>query len=83
LAITILTVYPGRIFKEVWERCRAHEGYQRLKEQFLVEQKEWERDHKDLVKTEPKIKVEDEQADVSHVPKKPRTRKQIKKEEFD
>ncbi|KAK8137883.1 hypothetical protein PG984_001263 [Apiospora sp. TS-2023a] len=31
------------VFREVWERCRAHEGYQRRKVEFLAEQKEWEK----------------------------------------
>jgi hypothetical protein len=31
----------SRIFREVWERCREHEGYRVLREKFLVEQKEW------------------------------------------
>jgi Skp family chaperone for outer membrane proteins len=80
--MVMLTVDAGRIFKEVWERCKAHEGYQRLKKQFLVEQKEWERNQKDLIKTEPETK-EDEHLDRSHVPKKRRTRTEIKKEAFD
>ncbi|KAI8955344.1 hypothetical protein F4801DRAFT_586865 [Xylaria longipes] len=29
------------VFREVWERCRAHEGYRRRKEDFLREQGEW------------------------------------------
>lgn len=31
----------SRIFKEVWERCRSHEGYLELKQEFLREQKVW------------------------------------------
>jgi hypothetical protein len=31
----------SRIFKEVWERCKEHEGYARLKAEFLAEQKDW------------------------------------------
>ncbi|TPX14104.1 uncharacterized protein E0L32_000498 [Thyridium curvatum] len=31
----------SRTFRAVWERCRAHEGYQKRKEEFLKEQKEW------------------------------------------
>ena len=31
----------SKIFREVWERCKAHEGYAVKKEQFLKEQKEW------------------------------------------
>jgi len=42
----------SRIFKEVWERCKEHEGYARLKAEFLAEQKDWDRDH---------IKVEEDE----------------------
>ncbi|OWP02161.1 hypothetical protein B2J93_3593 [Marssonina coronariae] len=31
----------SQIFREVWERCKDHEGYQRLKKDFLQEQKKW------------------------------------------
>lgn len=31
----------SRIFREVWERCKSHEGYLELKKEFLKEQKEW------------------------------------------
>ncbi|CAJ2505509.1 Uu.00g129030.m01.CDS01 [Anthostomella pinea] len=31
----------SQIFREVWERCKAHEGYQRGKEEFLKQQAEW------------------------------------------
>ncbi|KAI0808502.1 hypothetical protein GGR55DRAFT_651658 [Xylaria sp. FL0064] len=30
----------SRVFREVWMRCKAHEGYKRKKEQFLKEQSE-------------------------------------------
>ncbi|KAI0128004.1 hypothetical protein BJ170DRAFT_581095 [Xylariales sp. AK1849] len=33
----------SQVFKEVWERCRAHEGFKRRKEEFLKEQREWEK----------------------------------------
>lgn len=33
----------SRVFREVWQRCRAHEGYQRRKKEFLSEKREWER----------------------------------------
>jgi hypothetical protein len=32
----------SNIFREVWEKCREHEGYQRKKAEFLKEQKEWD-----------------------------------------
>lgn len=31
----------SRIFREYWERCKRCEGYQRRKEEFLKEQREW------------------------------------------
>lgn len=33
----------SKIFREYWERCRAHEGYQKKKQEFLKEQKDWGR----------------------------------------
>ena len=34
----------SRIFREVWDLCKSHEGYLRRKEQFIIEQKEWDKD---------------------------------------
>lgn len=31
------------IFREVWERCKAHEGYVRKRQRFLEDQKIWAR----------------------------------------
>ncbi|KAL9601059.1 MAG: hypothetical protein Q9219_002768 [cf. Caloplaca sp. 3 TL-2023] len=31
----------SRVFREVWEQCKAHEGYKVKKEAFLKEKKEW------------------------------------------
>lgn len=36
----------SEVFKKGWEACRADEGYQRLKAEFLKELKEWDRAHK-------------------------------------
>ena len=36
----------SEIFKEVWQQCRAHAGYNEKKELFMKEQKEWDRDLK-------------------------------------
>lgn len=36
----------SRVFREMWERCKAHQGYRIKKEAFLKEQKEWERERK-------------------------------------
>lgn len=61
----------SRIFKAVWERCRKDDEYQRLKEEFQKEQKEWDKAHKGqevkkqdpssnvkMEHSEPKIKAE-------------------------
>lgn len=32
----------SRIFRQYWERCKAHKGYEQRKQEFLVEQKAWE-----------------------------------------
>ena len=34
------------IFREMWEKAKVHEGYQRRKVEFLKEQKEWDRTRK-------------------------------------
>lgn len=34
------------VFKEVWERCKCHETYLRLKEEFQKEQKTWDKERK-------------------------------------
>lgn len=31
------------IFREYWERCKRHEGYQKRKEEFVKEQREWDK----------------------------------------
>lgn len=31
------------VFRKYWERCKAHEGYRRSKEEFLREQKAWDK----------------------------------------
>ena len=36
----------SRIFREVWERCKADETYLRLKAEFRDEQKEWKKTNK-------------------------------------
>ncbi|KAK4993390.1 hypothetical protein LTR66_006025 [Elasticomyces elasticus] len=36
----------SEVFKEVWGWCRGHEGYARLKAEFVKEQKEWDRERK-------------------------------------
>jgi hypothetical protein len=44
----------SRIFKEVWEKCRNHEGYLEMKKEFLREQKEW-------LRAEASVKHEDQE----------------------
>ncbi|KAK4979490.1 hypothetical protein LTR28_004340 [Elasticomyces elasticus] len=36
----------SEVFAEVWRRCRGHEGYARLKAEFVKEQKEWDKEKK-------------------------------------
>lgn len=36
----------SEIFRKVWDRCKKHEGYLQKKEEFLKEQKEWEKHSK-------------------------------------
>lgn len=36
----------SKIFREYWERCKSHEGYQALKEEFVHEQKKWDDAHR-------------------------------------
>jgi hypothetical protein len=40
----------SRIFRDVWERCKSHEGYQKLKKEFQREQNEWLKMEKDFIK---------------------------------
>ncbi|KAI9694150.1 MAG: hypothetical protein M1822_003421 [Bathelium mastoideum] len=50
--------HPGRkekeesskIFREVLEKCKKHEAYQRHKEEFLREQKQWDKEHTESAK---------------------------------
>jgi hypothetical protein len=36
----------SNIFREFWSRCREHQGYLDKKEQFLAEQKAWDKEQK-------------------------------------
>ncbi|KAI9798033.1 MAG: hypothetical protein M1835_005036 [Candelina submexicana] len=36
----------SNVFRETWNRCRSHEGYLRLKNEFQYEQKEWDKEKK-------------------------------------
>ena len=38
----------SRIFREIWEQCRQHEGYQKRKLEFQREQKEWDQERKQI-----------------------------------
>ncbi|KAF9694688.1 hypothetical protein EKO04_007603 [Ascochyta lentis] len=48
------------IFKEVWEKAKKHDGYQRKKERFQKEQKEWDKMQKKSAKAEVKEEEGDE-----------------------
>ncbi|TKA70459.1 hypothetical protein B0A49_03813 [Cryomyces minteri] len=59
----------SEVFKKVWVRCREHEGYVRRKEEFLAEQKVWDRERKktkvekgeeEEVQVKEEVKVEEE-----------------------
>lgn len=47
------------VFQQVWERCRAHDGYLKKKEEFMREQKQWDREQRALNKVAKEVKVED------------------------
>ncbi|MCJ1257796.1 hypothetical protein MMC24_005622 [Lignoscripta atroalba] len=38
----------SKVFREVWDRCRAHKGYLRGKREFMREQKEWDKEQRIL-----------------------------------
>ena len=38
----------SRIFREVWEKCKAYEGYAEKKRVFLKEQKAWDKEQAKL-----------------------------------
>lgn len=46
------------VFRGVWERCKEHEGYKSLKEGFVKEQKEWDKEVKKKEKKEDTVKEE-------------------------
>lgn len=48
------------VFREVWERCRKHEGYLRKKEAFQKEQKEWDKQVKKEEGKVEQVKKEDD-----------------------
>lgn len=56
------------VFREVWERCRGHEGYAELKKVFLREQKVW------LEMERTSVKKEEDVEDDGVLDTKPNTR---------
>ncbi|KAH7088964.1 hypothetical protein FB567DRAFT_559532 [Paraphoma chrysanthemicola] len=38
------------IFREVWEKAKIHDGYKSKKERFMKEQKEWDKEQKNIKK---------------------------------
>ena len=52
----------SNIFREVWNRAREHEGYKRQKQDFLKEQRQWDRVRKleEAPQTWKTRKVEDQ-----------------------
>lgn len=65
------------VFRGYWERCREHEGYGRLKEGFLREQREWEREQKGKMQPDDNenVNVEENDEDVKKPAKKKRKTK--------
>lgn len=66
------------IFKEVWERAKAFEGYVEKKERFQMEQREWDKKLKNEAKTkamEVKREVKTEEGEDAVVDKKPHVKK--------
>ncbi|KAK4544905.1 hypothetical protein LTR36_003810 [Oleoguttula mirabilis] len=56
----------SEVFKGVWRQCTGDERYLKLKEEFVAEQKAWEREQKKVKKEEEaevKAEVEDEDGD--------------------
>jgi hypothetical protein len=62
----------SRVFRGYWERCKEHEGYGRLKEKFLREQKEWEKMEKSKVKSEGDEEIKMEETEEVKLPAKKR-----------
>lgn len=50
------------VFREVWQRCRAHKGYQTKKQAFLAEQRAWEKEEAQ----KPRVKDEVEETEVKN-----------------
>jgi hypothetical protein len=83
------------IFRGVWERAKGWRGYGEMKERFLKEQKEWDREQKKIKKEEEEsgVKLEDEvgvkQEEDGETEMKPKretrtkVKKEIKEEEID
>ena len=46
----------SRIFREVWQRCKAHKGYEEKKKRFIEEQRAWGRDQ---TQHEKRVEAED------------------------
>jgi hypothetical protein len=71
------------VFREVWERAKAHEGYVGKKEMFQKEQKEWDREQK-KIKKEESIKEEDgEEVENPKRGGETRVKQEIKEEDVD
>jgi hypothetical protein len=63
------------IFREVWEKAKAHDGYTSKKERFMKEQKEWDKQHHKIKK-----ELEDDSKGSTEASKEA-IKKEIKEEE--
>jgi hypothetical protein len=71
------------IFREVWERAKAYDGYTAKKEVFQKEQKEWDKEQK-KIKKEEHVKEEDgEEVEKLKRASRMRIKKEIKEEDLD
>ncbi|OAK93470.1 hypothetical protein IQ06DRAFT_382802 [Phaeosphaeriaceae sp. SRC1lsM3a] len=70
----------SRVFREVWERARAYEGYGAKKERWVKEKKEWEKEQKKMKK---EVNGEEEEVEVENGRGRTTVKKEIKEEEDD
>lgn len=73
----------SKVFREVWDRARAHEGYGEKKERWMKEKKEWEREQKKVKKVKKEESGEEEEVRTEKIKRKTRVMKEIKEEDVD
>lgn len=53
----------SNVFKETWKQCTSNQRYLKLKEEFLAEQKAWDREQKKTKVENAEVKVEAKEED--------------------